>query len=363
MPVYIHTIETAVPDNKAEQQHISKVMKEHLGSDRKTRAIIHRLYSKSGIKTRHSVLEDFSPGEQGSLFFNGEVKTAAGTGDRNKVYEKEATRLFVQTARKTLQQNPDYTKDDITHVISVSCTGFFAPGPDFEIVRQLDMKPETHRFHVGFMGCYAAFPALKMAESFCKSDPDAVVLVVCAELCSLHFQFNDSLDNLLSASVFADGAAGVILSQNKPAHSGFNIAQFATSLAPAGKEDMAWTIGDSGFNMVLSNYIPDIIEENISKVIQPLLNKYGLTADEISDWALHPGGRAILDTVQKSLDLSPKQLRASRKILEHYGNMSSPTVLFVLKDILDSNPESDAPVVPVAFGPGLTIESALFYST
>lgn len=358
MSVFIHDIATSVPPFASDQQHIREVMKKHIGADRKTRAIIHRIYTQSGINKRHSVVEDFTPNKNGSLFFNGKVNQP-GTAARNKVYEQEARKLFVETAQKLTADSTNFSSDEITHVITVSCTGFYAPGPDYDIMKTLNLAPSAQRFHVGFMGCYAAFPALKMARSFCTSDPDAVVLVVSAELCTLHFQFNNDVDNLLSGAVFADGAAGMIISAREPKNKALEINDFATSLAFNGEKDMAWTIGDFGFNMVLSTYVPDIIRDNLDDVIQPLFQQYQLTKQDIDYWAIHPGGRAILDKIEKSQELEPELLSASRNTLANYGNMSSATVLFVLKKLLDDSPQSKQKILSVAFGPGLTIESGL----
>jgi predicted naringenin-chalcone synthase len=359
MPVFIHDIATSIPPFSSDQQQIREVMKEHIGSDRKTQAIIHRIYSQSGIERRHSVIEDFTPNEKGSLFFNGKAKTDPGTAARNKVYEKESRKLFVDVARQLLADNPHISSNEITHVITVSCTGFFAPGPDHEIVKALKLAPSTQRYHVGFMGCYAAFPAMKMAESFCISDPDAVVLMVSTELCTLHFQFKNDIDNLLSGSVFADGAAGMLVSSKEPKRQSFKINQFASSLVQKGEKDMAWTIGDSGFDMVLSTYVPDIIRDNLQPSIQPLYDQYELSAKDIDFWAVHPGGRAILDKIEASLQLEPDQISASRNTLAEYGNMSSATVLYVLKQLLDAKLSADQNILSMAFGPGLTIESGL----
>ncbi|MEX0608550.1 MAG: type III polyketide synthase [Balneolaceae bacterium] len=359
MPTFIHDIATSVPEAFSSQQHIREVMKKHVGKDRKTQAIIHRIYTQSGIEKRHSVVEDFSPNDRGTLFFNGQAKTEPGTGARNKVYETEAKKLFVDVAKKLLANNPHINPRKITHVITVSCTGFFAPGPEYEIVKALHLKPETQRFHVGFMGCYAVFPALKMAQAFCTADPNAVVLLVSAELCTLHFQFKNTVDNLLSGSVFADGSAGMIISSKKPAGKSLEINQFASSLAPKGEKDMAWTIGDAGFDMVLSAYVPDIIKQNFESVIRPLFEQFHLSKKDIDFWAIHPGGRSIIDKIEQSLNLEPKQISASRKVLSDFGNMSSATVLFVLKEIFDSALKEGQKILPMAFGPGLTIESGL----
>lgn len=359
MSVYIHDIATSVPPFFSDQQEIREIMKKYVGTDRKSEAIIHRIYSHSGIKKRYSVVEDFAPNKNGTLFFNGEVKSSPSTSSRNKIYEKEARKLFIDVGQKLLESSAKFSAKDVTHVVTVSCTGFFAPGPDYEVVKALGLKPNTQRFHIGFMGCYAAFPAMKMARSFCENDPDAVVLVICTELCTLHFQFKNEVDNLISGSVFADGAGGLLVSSQKPASQSLEIRDFASSLVMDGEKDMAWTIGDEGFDMILSSYVPDIIKNNLNPVLQPLYDQYGLTRDEIDYWALHPGGRSILDKIQDSLELTDSQITASRDVLAEYGNMSSATILFVLKKWFNSDLKHGQQILSMAFGPGLTIESGL----
>lgn len=361
MPAYIHNIATKVPDHFYEQNFLRERMKEYVSNKEATRRIIHRIYSKSGIDKRHTVIKDFNANGSARQFFNRDGKMVnPSTGTRNTLYAEKAKPLFAETARDTIQENPAVNKEDITHVITVSCTGFFAPEPAFEIIKQLELPPSTQRFHIGFMGCFAAFPAMKMAKSFCEAQPDATVLVVCLELCTIHLQDSEATDHLLSASVFADGAAGMIISSREPSGPAFKLNQFSTSIAEGSEKDMAWSIGDTGFEMVLSTYVPGIIKANLATAIQPLLDDYQLDRQDISHWAIHPGGRAILDKVEQNLTLDSSQLDSSRRTLADYGNMSSATILFVLADLLRQSQQSDTEqVLAMAFGPGLTMESGL----
>lgn len=359
MPAYIHDIAVCVPEFFNHQRNIRELMKKHLAKDRRTSAIIHRIYAHSGIQKRHSVLEDFSEKGTDGLFFNGTIKANPGTASRSKIYEEQAKILFCNTAKALLHQNPHISKESITHLITVSCTGFFAPGPDFEIVKSLGLNADIQRFHIGFMGCCAAFPALKMAEAFCVANSDACVLIICGELCTLHFQNKTEIDNLLSASVFADGAAGVLVSGRPSRKKHLKIEKLTTLLAQTGESDMTWKIGDTGFDMTLSTYVPDIIKNNLADVIQPFYDEFDVEKDNIDFWAIHPGGRAILDKIEHSLNLEPDQLAASRKTLAEYGNMSSATVLFVLKEVFGQQARPGQRIMAMAFGPGLTIESGL----
>jgi len=360
MAVFIENITTLVPEHSFGQEFLRERMKEYVGSERATRSIIHRIYSNSGIDKRHTVINDFRKNGHDPFFFrkDGSLKTPS-TGSRNDLYTVHAKKMFVELARQLLNENDSTKKDEITHVITVSCTGFFAPEPAFEIVKNLGLDPSTQRFHLGFMGCFAAFPALKMAKSFCESDPNAKVMVICLELCTIHLQDSEATDNLISASVFADGASGAIVSSSSPKKGGFRLDQFSASVAENSEKDMAWTIGDTGFDMVLSTYVPEIIKSNLRTAVLPLFNNYDRELDDIQYWAIHPGGRAILDKIEDNFGLRPEQLEASRNVLNEFGNMSSATIFFVLKYLLEEQSGKEEATLAMAFGPGLTIESGL----
>ena len=363
-PVFIHQLATTVPKYAIPQDYARDALKERL-DDRLAKRLVHRLYSQSGIATRYSVVPDFAPpsatgsaAQQGGLFLdeNG-VYTSPTTKARNDLYTEAARPLFKEAAEKVLAGSP-FRASDITHVVTVSCTGFFAPGPDYFLVRDLCLRPDVQRFHVGFMGCYAAFPALKMAKAFCQADPDAVVLVVCLELCTLHLQLGGDPDRLLSGSVFSDGVGAALVSAREPQGPSFELSALATTLTD-GEGDMAWSVGNEGFDIVLSSYVPEILEANIGAALAPLLEQFGLDVPDIERWGIHPGGRAILDKVEKSLGLGDTALEPSRTVLRDYGNMSSATILFVLQEILANSARGER-VCAVAFGPGLTVESGLF---
>lgn len=323
-----------------------------------------KIYRSSGIETRFSAIHDLVPGPGERLFFDESGQfLSPSTKVRNDIYTQNARPLFSKTAQDLLDGCAAYEARDVTHVITVSCTGFFAPGPDFYVVKDLGLNPSTKRFHIGFMGCYAAFPALKMAEAFCLADSEAVVLVVCLELCSLHLQPSEDIDDIISTSVFADGVGAALVSARKPETNqpSLQIESFASTIASDSEADMAWTIGDHGFDMVLSTYVPRILEANVGSIVDGILGDCGLDRAEVDHWAIHPGGRAILDKVESGLDLPVESLKPSRRILSKYGNMSSATILFVIKEMLSSGTvKSGDRMYAMAFGPGLTVESALF---
>ncbi len=362
MAVYIQNIATSVPKENFEQSFLRDKMKEHMGSRPAAARFIHSLYANSGIEKRHTVVNDFHSNGHPRLFFQNEGELEQpSTGTRNELYTKFAKELYLETAGKLLADN-DILKKEITQVITVSCTGFYAPEPAFQIVTELGLPTSTERYHIGFMGCFGVFPALKMARSFCEANPDAVVMVVAVELCSLHLQDSEETDHLISATVFADGAAGAIVSSKKSENKTppYKLDAFQTSIVGESEEDMAWTIGDTGFDMVLSTYIPDIIQSNLDTALRPIMDSYKITYDDITNWAVHPGGRAILDKVEQNIPLQPAQLRSSRTVLANYGNMSSATILFVLKELLRTPAQSEAErTLAMSFGPGITVESAL----
>ncbi|MGV2951005.1 type III polyketide synthase [Glutamicibacter sp. AGC46] len=367
MSVKIRTIQTAVPATTLAQEEIRDVFASQPNLSRLGERLIATSFNSAAINTRYSCVDEFDlslPEPETPLFYDrveGRLLSPS-TAERNGIYAKQASMLFTNAAKKALDACADLAPEDITHVITVSCTGFYNPGPDYQIVRALGLAPSTVRHHLGFMGCYAAFPALRAARAFCLADPQATVLVVCAELCTLHVHSSNDPDTIMGSAIFADGAAAVIVSAQ-----GSGLLQmdgFETVLTPVGEEAMAWNIGDHGFEMVLGTYVPHIIDEHITGALQPLLAKDAdpeLSVDRIQHWGLHPGGRAILDRVQNRLGLDDQQLVPARAILDRYGNMSSATVLFVLKEILEAAATDEGErVCSMAFGPGLTVESGLF---
>lgn len=360
---YIHHIETLVPEISYTQDFAREVMKTW-SPDKNSQRYINKVYEASGIKKRHCVVKDFGKEGSDSLSIyrsNGELKEPS-TGERNAVFVEESRAMVKDVARNAMDNCPDISKDEITHLITVSCTGFYNPGPDLAIMEALDLPASVQRFQIGFMGCYAAFPALKMAEQFCKADPSATVLIVCVELCSLHLQVKSDLDTILANSVFADGSAAVLVSGKAPAagRRALDLKHFACRLAPEGVEDMAWDIGDKGFNLVLSKYVAKIIGAGIEGIISGILAGNDLKLEDVDTWAVHPGGRLILDKIETTLKIKEEQIAFSRNVLAEYGNMSSPTILFILAEILNSSTTKDGEkVCAMAFGPGLTIETAI----
>ncbi|WP_256209488.1 type III polyketide synthase [Microbacterium sp. LCT-H2] len=374
-PPVLRSLQTIVPETVIVQEQVRDVFAAQPDLGRLAQRIVATSFNVSGIDTRHTVIaelaEDAAP-DQPLFYDRGSGRLLApGTKARNDVYTREASRLFVEAARRALEADPDLDAADVTHVITVSCTGFHAPGPEYEIVRGLGLSDAVQRYHLGFMGCYASMPALRAAAQFCAAEENAVVLVVSVELCTLHLRSSEDPDTIVASSLFADGAAaGIVTARDLPtAVPALRLDGFHTAIVPEGVDDMAWTIGDSGFEMILSTAVPQIIGESIIGALAPLYGREeglaeafaaGQVGDRVRHWAIHPGGRSILDRVQERMALSDAQLRPARETLREYGNMSSATVLFVLKRILEQEgAEPGDRVAAMAFGPGLTAESAL----
>lgn len=358
MCVFIQNIACRTPENCYSQQSIKERIKRLLKASARTNRYIDSIYENSEIDQRYSCISN--PDDFFRVCDNGGIDIPA-TKQRNDLFTTAARKLFVDVARETIERCPNADFSDITHLVTVSCTGFFNPGPDYAIIEELHLNKNVQRYNIGFMGCHAAFPALRLARQICLAEPGATVLVAVVELCTLHLQLKEDLDSLLGGAIFADGAAGVIVSSKKPApgQNVFELKYFESTLIPDSREQMAWTIGDTGFEMVLSQYIPKVIQSNIRGIVEPILNGQGLSIADVDHWAIHPGGKAILDRIEESLGIQGR-CAPSREVLRQYGNMSSATVLFVLKHILEnSNANGDNSVFAMAFGPGLTVETEL----
>ncbi len=378
MAALIRSLHTAVPSVVLDQEMVRDVLVAQPGLNRLGQRLVPAAFNSSGIERRHTVVEDWRDAGRGArgpigTFFDPETARVLNpsTGTRNLVYTEHAADLYEEAGRGALEACPELGPDDVTHVITVSCTGFFSPGPDYQLVRRLGLPATTKRTHIGFMGCYAALPALREAAAVCEADPSAVVLVVSVELCTLHVRLGNDHDTIVGASLFSDGAAAaVVTAEDAPSGRlgpsdpcGLRLDAFATVLTPVGEEAMAWNIGDNGFEMILGTYVPHIIDEHITSALEPLLGTEPELAarpyGELEHWAIHPGGRSILDKVQARLELTDEQLVPARDVLRDYGNMSSATVMFVLQQIMEAPGEAGERVCAMAFGPGLTVESAL----
>jgi predicted naringenin-chalcone synthase len=355
---YIHAIASRVPEHSYTQEFALDFLMNIQGTTNRKREFLKKIYANTGIEKRHTVIGDYGKSPEDYTFYPGaSLEPEVSTKDRNDVYIIESEKLSEQVSRDLFAKLPPGYDKKITHIITVSCTGMAAPGIDFHIMKSLGLSPTVNRYHVGFMGCYAAFPAMKLARNICLSEPDAKVLVVNLELCSLHLQLKWEPDIIVANAIFADGASAALVSSDPADSNGSSIVMkdFKSYIIPKSEKDMAWQIGKHGFDMKLSLYVPQLIDKNIKPVMKSLFESCGITRDEIDIWAVHPGGRAILEKVQNSLKIKKEQLSYSYDILRNFGNMSSVTIMFILQSILED--DSRGSIFSCAFGPGLTVES------
>lgn len=359
---YITAIGIANPKNKFNQSAIAEFMVRAMQLSENEARKLKALYRATGIETRYSVLEDYGKSENFKFYSNTEnLEPFPSTSKRLEFFRPHAIGLSRDAIQLCLSKIPGFDVEEITHLVVVSCTGMYAPGLDIDIVKAVGLKASVQRTCINFMGCYAAFNALKLADAFCTANETAKVLVVCTELCSIHFQKENNEENWLSSSLFADGSSALLI-ECVP-RKGLNIKPegFYCDLSVNGEEHMAWGVGDSGFEMKLSSYIPDIIKSGIKILTQSLLDKVSRKMNDISYFAIHPGGKRILEVIEAELGMKKEQNHFAYNVLKNFGNMSSPTVLFVLNEIYESLHLADhgKEILSFAFGPGLTLESMI----
>lgn len=357
----IISIGTAVPAYKHKQDEILEFMQRVYALNEGDKRKLKFLYKQGGIDYRHSVIPDYSLPAANWQFYSPteNLEPFPRLEQRMKWFQREAASLSLAAIKNCMDKTPS---SNITHLITVSCTGMSAPGLDLELLELLQLPATTFRTSVNFMGCYAAIHALKIADAFCKADKNAAVLIVCTELCTLHFQKEYTVDNITSSMLFADGSAAVLVSGDNE-QAGLHIDDFYSTVALKGKKDMAWELSSKGFLMTLSSYVVDMIEENFDHLVQQALASANLQKEEIDHWCVHPGGKKILEAVHNSLGFTNGQLQDGYDVLKEYGNMSSPTVLFVLEKIMSRLDHGHSnKIFGAAFGPGLTMETLILSS-
>ena len=362
MSLEILSIGTALPELPIAHERAATLAEAYTCTTDEQRRIFRRLYRMSGIGQRYSViLEREADGQINQSFY----PPLQSTGDqgpsmatRMQRYEQEAPGLSLAAAKQAISQ-AKIACAEITHLITVSCTGFFAPGIDYALIRGLSLSPSVARTHIGFMGCHGAINGLRAALAFAHQNPDATILLCCVELCSLHYQYGWHPEQIVANALFADGAAAVIAkSYQKRASHDWQVRDCGSFVIPQSEGAMSWRIGDHAFGMTLSPELPDLIYANLSPWLEGWLAQYQLRLSDIKSWAIHPGGPRILGAVGRSLKLGDRELEVSRCVLHEHGNMSSPTVLFILHELQARGAET--PCVALAFGPGVVAEAALF---
>lgn len=356
--VWLHGIGTAVPPRAYSQDVAREFMLGLQTYGEKERRFLNRIYRNTGIRERHSVIEDYgkSAGEYEFFAPNESLLPEPAVAERNDLFVHHAERLSHEAVEALRADCDGFQPAEVTHLITVTCTGFSAPGFDYSLVRRLGLPTTVHRYHIGFMGCYAGFTAMKLAHTICVAEPEAVVLIADVELCTIHFQFKPDPETMVANSLFADGAAAALVSARAPRSGGYRLVGFFSRIIPESAQEMSWRLGNTAFDMTLSSYVPRLLHRDIGEIVRHATEAVGLSQDEVRLWAIHPGGRAILDRIADALGLDDGALADSFATFAAYGNMSSATIFFVLDRMRRS--EQEGPVFAAAFGPGLTVESA-----
>ena len=340
----IAAIATAVPSSECDATYHAWALRQLDG--RREAGLLDRMMQRSGIGRRFTVLSDDATYRAEGSFYDTPV--APSTLERMAVYAREAPELALEAIGKLGNLGK------VTHMVVASCTGFTAPGLDQVIARRLGLPPTVERVVIGFMGCYAGVTALRAAGHIVRSDPAARVLVLSVELCTLHLQPTDRLESLLAMGQFADGAAAALVTAEGP---GLALGDGLSLTLEDSHDLITWTIGDTGFAMELSGEVPGRLAETLSDEQVAGAVTAGRPVSAIDAWAIHPGGKSIVDAVERGLGLPPEKVAASRAVLQDYGNMSSATVLFVLERLMKERPATG---IALAFGPGLAMEGLRF---
>ena len=352
---HIVSIGTASPGEPIPQHHIGEFMKLAHGLSPEESRKLSFVYRVSGITTRHSVLTDFNYTDPSSFTFfpqNKKLEPFPSTRQRMRVFEERAAGMGIEAITNCLKRT-SVQVSQITHLVLVSCTGMYAPGVEMEIIEEMGFKSTIERYAIHFMGCYASFNAIKLADRICKSDPNANVLILSVEICTIHFQKVYTEDNLIANALFADGAAAALIN-NSP--QGLRILDYESQIFREGEQEMAWHIGNFGFEMKLSKYVPELLENGIRKFKQGIENRFGLS--KIRHFAIHPGGQQILKKVEQVMGIAKDQNIHSHQILRNFGNMSSASILFVLESVLRDE-QINGDILVMGFGPGITLETLL----
>jgi predicted naringenin-chalcone synthase len=358
----ITAIGTANPSYQRSQTNIPDLIATAFGLSPAETRLLKSIYKKTGIETRYSVLKDYikQPGEF-EFFPNDAITDFPSTSARMNIYKENALPLALMAIDDCLAMLNGFNKNDITHLITISCTGMYAPGIDIEIIQHLKLNSYTERTAINFMGCYGTFNGLKVANAICLANPRAKVLIVSVELCTLHFQKSMSHDNMIANAIFADGAGALLVQANPETDKHLYLDTFYCDLLPQTSKQMAWHIADSGFDITLSSYVPEAIKSGITGFVDKLLAQKNMPIASIDFYAIHPGGIKILEACEESLNITQEQNSHSYQVLKQYGNMSSATIIFVLKEIWNAMNSEDhhKNIFSCAFGPGLTLESML----
>lgn len=360
MKVMMREIGLARPHHRLEQPRAAEIAGVLSGVGERASRRMNAVFRRSGVERRGGVGMIEVDGQLEHRWLVPDESGAIGcptTGERLSEFMQFAPDIACEASRKALERSST-SPSSVTHIVTASCTGFASPGIDHMIIDRLGLPRETRRTNVGFMGCHAALNAIRVARAFAMSDPDAVVLVCCIELCSVHFQAGESRDAMMANALFADGSAATVISSGDLDDAdGLELIACASQYLPDSTDAMTWTVTDHGFQMTLDSSVPDRLESAVGGWVRSWLAEHDLTVPEIGAWAIHPGGPQIISAVRDALEIDEALCAPSRAILAEHGNMSSPTILYVLDRLFRS--DEPRPWVALAFGPGLSAEGLL----
>jgi predicted naringenin-chalcone synthase len=356
MSTIIAGLGIALPPHRIAQTDAAQIAKKYSCETAAQERLFLTMYRRAGVESRNCTVLNASDGplDGRQSFYRSH---APSTLDRMRKYEADAGGLAVAAGHAALR-DAGTAPDRITHVITISCSGFCAPGFDIALVKQLALPVSVARTHIGFMGCQGVLNGLRVARAFLSADPTASVLLCALELCSLHHQYGWDADKIVANALFADGAAAmVVLASESASGPEFRVIDQGSTLIDDSEDAMSWRIGNHGFEMTLSPRVPELIGGHLRPWLEGWLSEQALDIARIGSWAVHPGGPRILSAFGEAAGLEPSALVASHQVLADHGNMSSPTVVFILDRLRRSS--APRPCVALAFGPGLCIEAAL----
>jgi len=360
--MHIQGIGLATPGQPIEQSDLLQLAYRYNAETRAQRGRLERIYRGTKVGHRHSVLAGDADGGEAAIKcierFYGDPNASGSpqTEQRMARYEASAIMLAAEACRAALADSGS-EPDEIHQLVTVSCTGFVAPGLDLMPIDQLGLDPGVGRTHIGFMGCHGAINGMRVADAFAKSSPSHRVLLCCVELCTLHFQYGNDPQDAVANALFGDGAAALVIAdrssrQQEPTLSSFRSLKLQDTAAM-----MSWRIGDEGFRMRLDSQVPDVVMKQLKPFVTDWLGSQQHAIETVGGWVIHPGGPKVIDAVEQSLGLSSEQTAMSRAVLRDFGNMSSPTVLFITERLRRAGVPK--PWVVIGFGPGLVIEACL----
>lgn len=352
----------ATPGKPIKQSALLELANRYNADTRAERGRLQRIYRGTKVDLRHSVLSgpddpDDEP-LKSMLRFYGDPDQSGVPSTRSRMakYEASAVPLAAEACQRALSDS-NTKPQAITQLVTVSCTGFAAPGLDLGLIDRIGLDKHVSRTHIGFMGCHGAINGMRVADALASTSPGQRVLLCCTELCTLHFQYGNDPQDAVANALFADGAAAIVGGHADTDHPAPKVKSFRCIRLKDTEEMMSWRIGDAGFRMTLDSRVPEQVKGTLKPFLQDWLAQHQLSIDAIAGWIIHPGGPKVIDAAQESLGLAGEMTEHSRSVLRDYGNMSSPTVLFIADRLRSAN--VPRPWVMLGFGPGLVIEACL----